>query len=96
MWYTNIYINIDHIRNSGTISSDPKPNKEVQKLKVMPQLKYIVFRAVCTRVQVKRLKESRLQSEETGIRTLSPLRRLRQGPSYIHNRLVSQSATLNE
>ena len=39
MWYTNIYINMDHIRNSGTISSDPKPNKVVQELKVMSQLK---------------------------------------------------------
>ena len=31
---------MDRIRNSGTISSDPKPNKVVQELKVMPQLKY--------------------------------------------------------
>ena len=29
-----------------------------------------------------------------GIRTLSPLKRFRQGPSYSPNRLVSQSATL--
>ena len=36
------------------------------------------------------------QSEGTGIRTLSPLRRFRQGPSYSPNRLVSQSATLKE
>ena len=31
-----------------------------------------------------------------GIRTLSPLRRFRQGPPYSPNRLVSQSATLLE
>ena len=36
-----------------------------------------------------------LQLKGTGIRTLSPLRRFRQGPSYSPNRLVSQSATLN-
>ena len=36
------------------------------------------------------------QSEGAGIRTLSPLRRFRQGPSYSPNRLVSQSATLKE
>ena len=35
-----------------------------------------------------------LQSEGTGIRTPSPLRRFRQGPLYSPNRLVSQSATL--
>ena len=29
---------MDHMHNSGTISSD-KPNKVVQELKVMPQLK---------------------------------------------------------
>ena len=28
--------NMDHVYNSGTISSDPKPNKVVQELKVMP------------------------------------------------------------
>ena len=37
-----------------------------------------------------------LQSERTGIRALSPLRRLRQGPTYSPNRLVSQSAKLKE
>ena len=52
--------NMDHMHNSGTISSDPKPNKVVQELKVMPQLKKAVLRAVCMRVQVQRLKESRL------------------------------------
>ena len=31
-----------------------------------------------------------------GIRTLSPFRRFRQGPSYSPNRLVSQSATLKD
>ena len=30
----------------------------------------------------------------SAIRTLSPVRRFRQGPSYTPNRLVSQSATL--
>ena len=40
------------------------------------------------------LKESRLKSEGAVIRTLSPLRRFRQGPSYSPNRLVSQSASL--
>ena len=42
------------------------------------------------------MKESRKQSEGTGIRTLSPLRRFRQGPSYSPDRVVSQSATLNK
>ena len=48
------------MHNSGTISCDPKPNKVVQELKVMPQLKKAVIRAVCMQVQVQRLKESRL------------------------------------
>ena len=48
------------MHNSGTISSDPKPNKVVQELKLMPQLKKAVLRAVCMRVQVQRLNESRL------------------------------------
>ena len=48
------------MHNSGTISSDPKPNKVVQELKVMPQFKKAVLRAVCMRVQVQRLKESQL------------------------------------
>ena len=52
--------NMDHMHNSGTISSDPKPNKVVQELKVMPQLKKAVLLAVCMQVQVQRLKESRL------------------------------------
>ena len=53
-----------------------------------------MLRAVCTRAQVQRLNESRLTIRGMGIRTLSPLRRFRQGPSYSPNRLVSQSATL--
>ena len=84
---------MDHMHNLGTISSDPKPNKVVQELKVMPQLKKAVIRTVSMRVQVERLKESDLKSEGTGIRTLSSLSRLRQGPSYSPNNLVSQSAT---
>ena len=36
------------------------------------------------------------KSEGTGIRTLSPLKRLRQSPVYSPNRLVSQSSTLME
>ena len=48
------------MQNSGTISSDPKQNKVVQELKVMPQLKKAVLRTVCMRVQVQRLKESQL------------------------------------
>ena len=36
------------------------------------------------------------KSEGTKIRTLSPLRRFGQGPSYSPNRLVSQSAMLSE
>ena len=44
------------MHNLGTISSDPKPNKVVQELKVMLQLKKAVLRAVCMRVQ--RLNES--------------------------------------
>ena len=51
---------------SGTISSDPKPNKVEKELKVMPQLKKSVLRAVCMRVQVQRLKESRLTIKENG------------------------------
>ena len=51
---------MDHMHNSGTISSDPKPNRVVQELKVMPQLKKAVIRAFCMRVQVHWLKESRL------------------------------------
>ena len=52
--------NMDHMHNSGTISWGPKPNKVVQELKVMPQLKKAVLRVVCMRDQVQRLKESRL------------------------------------
>ena len=51
---------MDHVHNSGTISSDPKPNEVEQELKVMPLLKKAVLRAVCMLVQVQRLKESRL------------------------------------
>ena len=51
---------MDHVHNVGTTSCDPKPNKVVQVLKVMPQLKKAVLRAVCMRVQVQRLKESRI------------------------------------
>ena len=51
---------MDHMHNSGTSSCGPKPNKVVQELKVMPQLKEAVLRAVCMRVQVQRLKEYRL------------------------------------
>ena len=51
---------MDHMHISGTISSDPKPNKVVQELKVIHQLKKAVLRAVCMQVQVQRLKESRL------------------------------------
>ena len=47
---------MDHLHNSRTISSDPKPHKVEQELKVMPQLK----KAVCMRVQVQRLKESQI------------------------------------
>ena len=46
------------MHNSGAISIDPKPNKEVQAL--MPHLKKALLRAVCMLVQVQRIKESRL------------------------------------
>ena len=48
------------MHNSGTISSDPKPNKVEQELKVMAQFKKALLRAVYMRVQVQMLKESRL------------------------------------
>ena len=58
--------NMDHMQISGTISSDPKPNKVVQELKVMPILKKAVLRAVCMWVQIQRLKEARLTIREDG------------------------------
>ena len=41
---------MDRMHNSGTISSDLKPNKVVQELKVMPKLKKAVILAVCMRI----------------------------------------------
>ena len=55
---------MDQMHNSGTISCDPKPNKVVQVLKVMPQLKKALLRAVCMRCHVQRLKESRWEGDE--------------------------------
>ena len=58
-------------------------------------LKQAVVRAVCTRAQVQRLKESQLTTiRGDGDQEPVTLRRFRQGPSYTPNRLVSQRATL--
>ena len=55
-----------------------------------------MLRAFCTRAQVQRLKESRLTIRGDGDQDPVALRRFRQRPSYSPNRLVSQSATLQE
>ena len=81
MWYTNVYSNVKVYQNI---------------LHVGYSSKKAVLRAVCMRAQVLGPKEARHKSEGTGIRTPSPLRRLRQGPSYSPNRFVCQSATLKD
>ena len=55
-----------------------------------------MLRAVFTRAQVQRLKESRLTIRGDGDQDPVALRRLRKGPSSSPNLLVSQSATLKE
>ena len=81
MWYPDIYSNI--IVYQKYIGTSIKVGCATRSLYASSRLK---AEGVPTNIQ----------GGGGGIRTLSPLRRLRQGPSLSPNRLVSQSATLKE